>query len=318
VYPGTPAVLLDGIKPYEVQPPWPGAQSTGRRLALARWLIQPDHPLTARVMVNRMWANHFGSGIVKSVGNFGRAGSGPSNQELLDWLAIEFVKQGWSMKAMHRMMITSSTYRQSSKVTPEIEKADPQNKMLSRMPLRRMEAEVLSDTMVLVAGQLEERRFGPPDPVMVRDDGLVDPIQGEHGWRRSIYVQQRRSETSTLLESFDFPQLSPACLERSRSNVAPQALNLLNDGMVLELADYFAARVEKEVGTNPRQEIEEVYWIALSRPPDDQELKTALDSLLDFREIEGKAGMPAGQADHKALAKLCHMVMNSAAFIYID
>ncbi len=318
VNPGPPSVLLDGIKAYEIQPPWPGAQSTGRRLALARWLIQPNHPLTARVMVNRMWAGHFGAGIVKSVGNFGRAGSGPSNQELLDWLAIDFVKQGWSMKAMHRLMMTSSAYRQSSKVPPELEKADPQNKMLSRMPLRRMEGEVLSDTMALVAGRLDESRFGPPDPVMVRDDGLVDPIQGPNGWRRSVYIQQRRSETPTILESFDFPQLSPACLERSRSNVAPQALNLLNDGMVRELAEHFAARVEKESGNDPRREIEEAYWIALSRPPNDQEVRVALDGLLSFRKIEEKAGVPAGQVDHKALAKLCHMVMNSAAFIYID
>jgi hypothetical protein len=269
-------------------------------------------------MVNRMWAGHFGVGIVKSLGNFGHAGSGPSNQELLDWMATEFVRCGWSMKAMHRLMMISSTYRQSSRVTPEQEKADPQNKLFSRRPLLRMEAEVLNDTMILIADRLDERRFGTPDPVMVWDDGLVDPIEGNDGWRRSIYLQQRRSETPTLLESFDYPQLNPACLERSRSNVAPQALNLLNDGMVRKLADYFAVRVEKAAGADPLRQIDEIYWIALSRPPNDREKAAALEGLANLRDIAGKTAGARSEADHGALAKLCHTVMNSASFLYID
>ena len=141
----------------------------------------------------------------------------------------------------------------------------------------------------------------------------MDPIEGEHGRRRSIYLQQRRSETPTLFESFDFPQLNPACLERSHSNVATQALGLLNDGMVRKLADGFATRVEKESGDDPGRRIEQAYWIALSRPPSAEEKKTSLESLAELRNAAG-----AGQVDHKALVKFCHMLMNSAAFLYID
>jgi hypothetical protein len=311
--PGVPSALAAGIEPYKIVEPWPGAHSTGRRLALAKWLVQPNHPLTARVIVNRIWAQHFGAGIVKSVGNFGRMGTPPTHPELLDWLAVNFVQQGWSMKALHRLIMTSSTYRQSSAVTPEMEKADPDGMLLSRMRMRRMSAEMLNDSFIQIAGVLDERRFGPPDPVFVRDDGLVDPIEGEHGQRRSIYMQQRRSETPTLFESFDFPQLNPACLERSRSNVATQALGLLNDGMVRKLADAFATRVEKEAGDDPAHQVEQAYWIALGRPPSPGEKKISLESVAELRRLAG-----AEQANHKALVKFCHMIMNSAAFLYID
>ncbi len=208
--------------------------------------------------------------------------------------------------------MTSSTYRQSSAVTPELDKADPDGRLLSHMRMRRMSAEMLNDSFIEVAGRLDERRYGPPDPVFVRDDGLVDPIEGERGSRRGIYLQQRRSETPTLFESFDFPQLNPACLERSHSNVATQALGLLNDGMVRKLAEAFATRVEKESGDDPGRRIEQAYWIALSRPPSAEEKKTSLESLAELRSAAG------GQADHKALVKFCHMIMNSAAFLYID
>ena len=130
VGPGVPSVLTDGKTPFEVKPPWPGAKKTGRRLAFARWLTRPDHPLTARVAVNRLWKHHFGAGIVKTLGNFGKAGTPPTHPELLDWLAREFVRQGWSLKAMHRLMMTSATYRQSSAVTADREKLDPDNTLL--------------------------------------------------------------------------------------------------------------------------------------------------------------------------------------------
>jgi hypothetical protein len=310
--PGVPSAI-SGIEPYKIVPPWPGAHSTGRRLALAKWLVQPNHPLTARVIVNRIWAQHFGTGIVKSVGNFGHAGTPPTHPELLDWLAVNFVRQGWSMKALHRSIMTSSAYRQSSAVTPELDKADPDGSLLSHMRMRRLSAEMLSDSFIEIGGRLDERRYGPADPVFVRDDGLVDAIEGEHGWRRSIYLQQRRSETPTLFESFDFPQLNPACLERSRSSVATQALGLLNDGTVRKLADAFAARVEKEAGDDPAHQIEQAYWIALSRPPSPEEKTASLESLTELKRLAGP-----GQADHKALVKFCHMIMNSAAFLYID
>jgi hypothetical protein len=165
VGPGVPSVLTDGKTPFEVKPPWPGAKKTGRRLALARWLTRPDHPLTARVLVNRLWKLHFGKGIVKTLDNFGKAGARPTHPELLDWLAVEFVRRGWSIKAMHRLMMTSATYWQSSTVTAAHEQLDVDNSLYSRMPLTRMDAESLYDTMLLVAGCLDEARYGPPSPI---------------------------------------------------------------------------------------------------------------------------------------------------------
>ena len=182
--------------PVRVHPPWPGAKSTGRRLAFARWLTRPDHPLTARVVVNRLWKHHFGAGIVKTLDNFGKAGARPTHPELLDWLALELVEKGWSLKAMHRLMVTSATYRQGSAVSADLEARDPENALYSRMPLTRLDAEALYDTLLAVAGRLDGRRFGPPDPVKSRADGLVTPVGTEAGWRRSIYVRRRASRWS--------------------------------------------------------------------------------------------------------------------------
>jgi uncharacterized protein DUF1553/uncharacterized protein DUF1549/cytochrome c len=317
VEPGVPSALVTGLKPYQVKEPWPGAHKTGRRLALANWLIQPNHPLTARVMVNRIWARHFENGIVRSLGNFGHTGTPPSNQELLDWLSVEFVQQKWSIKAIHRLIMTSTAYRQSSAVTPAMDKADPDNQLVSRMPLRRMDAEALNDTMLMVAGRLDQRMFGRPDPVIVRDDGLVTPVESENGWRRGIYTNQRRSTLPTILENFDFPQLSPACLARTQSNVAPQALHLLNNATVYKLAEYFAQRLEKEVGANTGKQVEQAYWIALSRAPSDEERRVSGDDLLKLKQAAVKEAKGA-DAERKALTAFCHTILNSAAFLYID
>jgi hypothetical protein len=203
VGPGVPSVLTDGRTPFAVRPPWPGARKTGRRLALARWLIRPDHPLTARVAVNRLWKHHFGTGIVRTLGNFGKAGSPPTHPELLDWLAREFVRSAWSIKAMHRLMMTSAVYRQSSAVTARQKRLDPDNALYSRMPLVRLDAEALYDTLLLVAGRLDDTRFGPPVAVQGRGDGLVTPTANGRGWRRLIYVRQARKQLPTHLETFD-------------------------------------------------------------------------------------------------------------------
>ncbi len=301
VGPGVPSVLTDGKTPFVATPPWPGARKTGRRLAFAQWLVRPEHPLTSRVMVNRIWREHFGTGIVKTLANFGKAGAEPTHPELLDWLAGEFVRQGWSIKSMHRMMMTSSAYRQSSKVTSLHEEKDPDNVLLSRMTMRRMPGEVLNDTMLLVSGRLDQSRFGVPAPVEVRADGLVTPVGSEKGWRRSVYVQQRRSNTPTLLDNFDFPAMTPNCVERVDSTVATQALHLMNNGMIDDLADSLAKRVVELAGSDPKQQIEKLYWIALSRPPDEEERKLSLEGLAKL-----------------SLARLCHTMLNSAAFLYID
>jgi mono/diheme cytochrome c family protein len=307
VGPGVPSVLTDGKTPFVATPPWPGSEKTGRRLAFAKWLTRPDHPLTARVMVNRIWYHHFGAGIEKALGDFG-VNSKPSHAELLDWLASEFVQRGWSVKAMHRLMMNSNVYRQSSRITPEHGKLDPANVLLSRMPMRRMDAEALYDSMLRLAGRLDETPFGFPSPVYVRDDGSVTPIPSDKGWRRSVYTVQRRKDTPTVLASFDFPQMNPHCLARSESTVVTQALYLLNDSMVRELAGFFAERVRQEAGVDPGEQIETMYWIALSRRPSAAEKKASLETLEQLRGVNAEG----------ALATVCHALLNTAAFVYVD
>ncbi len=306
--PGVPAVLSDGRTRFEIKAPWPGAKKTGRRLALAKWLVHPDNPLTSRVMVNRIWKHHFGTGIVKSLGNFGKAGVPPTHPELLDWLSVEFVRQGYSIKAMHRLMMTSNTYRQVSQVTPDIERIDPENKLLGRMPLRRMSAEEVADAMLQVAGRLDRTPFGPPDPVIARRDGLVTPLATEKGWRRGIYVNQRRTQLPSLFESFDLPAMNPACLDRSESIVATQALHLLNNAMVDDLARFFAERLNREAGDDVLRQIDHAFWLAIGRAPNPEERAASLGALDAFAGIDRPA----------ALKKFTHTLLNSAAFLYID
>ncbi|MGE5190872.1 MAG: DUF1553 domain-containing protein, partial [Deltaproteobacteria bacterium] len=323
VGPGVPSVLTDGKTPFEVIPPWPGAKKTGRRLAFAHWLTRPGHPLVPRVMVNRLWKHHFGTGLVKTLDNFGKTGTPPTHPELLDWLAREFVRRGWSVKAMHRLMVTSATYCQSSAVTPAIETADPDNALYSRMPLQRLSADQLYDTMLAVAGRLDETRFGPPDAVDARPDGLVVPRRTGRGWRRSIYVQQQRKTVVTGLESFDFPLMNPNCIERRDSTVVLQALHLMNNGMVHELADALARRIENEAGTGPARQIDRIYLVALGRAPDAEEQSLGVESLARLTDrwatpAAGSAPPDRSAAAHKALATYCHAIVNSAEFLYVD
>lgn len=309
VVPGPPAVLMRDGKPFTVTPPYAGATSTGRRAAFANWLTQPDHPLTARVLVNRVWKHHFGHGLVRSVGNFGVTGDKPSHPELLDWLATEFVRHDWSVKDLHRIMLTSSTYRQSSQRHDA--DVDSDLRLLSRMPLRRMEAEVVLDSLRCVAGALDDTAYGPPVAVTVRTDGLVLA-----GHRRSIYAQQLRKHPASLLESFDLPAMNPNCLARAESLVAPQALHLMNDASIRSLARQFAARVIGKTPADPTAQIIQAHWVALSRAPGKDELaacRAAYDELL--REWTAR-GEPA--PDQRALAMICHTLMNSAAFLYLD
>ncbi len=321
VGPGVPSMLTDGKTPFDIQPPWPGSTKTGRRLALARWLVEPDHPLTSRVMVNRIWQYHFGRGIVASVGNFGKLGTPPTHPELLDWLAVEFIEQGWSIKAMHRLIMTSSAYRQSSLVSDELLAADPHNEWLTRMPLRRIDAEELNDTLLAVAGRLTPQMFGRPDPVNVRADGLVTPRQVDGGWRRSLYVIHRRKEIPTVLETFDQPAMNPNCVERVNSTVAQQALYLLNDARVRELSDSFAQRVAA-AADNPTDQVEHAILLAYGRPAQSAERQLGVQALAEFGEaweryLTGQ-GQDALQAKQRALVSYCHTLLNSAEFLYVD
>ena len=259
-------------------------------------------------MVNRIWKHHFGRGIVRSLGNFGKTGDPPTHPELLDWLAREFTANNWSIKSLHKTIMTSSAYRQASFVATKQAELDPDNRLLSRMPLRRMEAEEVRDSLLLIAGELDERPFGPADAVQVQSDGLV--LSGK---RRSIYVQQLRKHPASLLESFDLPAMNPNCLQRAESLVAPQALQLLNDKSIRDLAARFADRVLKDAVNDPTRQIRLVYRIALCRLPNDEEQAACVETLERL-----KLELKNSEAERQALATICHTIMNSAAFLYLD
>ncbi|QDT29623.1 Planctomycete cytochrome C [Gimesia panareensis] len=317
VEPGPPSAIAEGISPYRIDPSTQNESKTGRRLAFARWLTQPDHPLTSRVIVNRIWHKHFGTGLVKSIDNFGALGTPPSHPELLDWLAVQFVQEGWQFKKLHRLIMTSQAYRQSSEVTPLLEEKDPENELLSRMPLRRLEAEELRDALLFTAGELDETKYGQPVAVDVRKDGLVTAKRTDDGWRRSVYIRHRRKEMPTFLEVFDLPQMNPNCTERKISNVVSQPLLLVNNNMVHELAVYFANRVRQEAGDDRAAQIKAAYRIAFQRPPSTEELELALKSLnLLNLPAETDSGKESDAAD--GFAEYCHVLLNSAEFLYID
>jgi len=318
---GTPIILTDPKSPYSPQPPWTGAKKTGRRLAFAKWVAQPSHPLTSRMMVNRIWKHHFGSGIVRTVDDFGNAGARPTHPELLDWLAIEFPRRKWSIKAMHRLIMTSAAYRQSSGTNPRLEKLDSENKLLSRMTLQRLDAESLRDSLIHVAGQLNEKnRGGKPDGINARKDGLITVPRGTDGWRRSIYVLQRRTQIPTLLTTFDLPRMEPNCVTRPESTVAPQALHLLNDATVNQLAAHFAKRLIKE-SKDASAQLTRAYWLAFTRAPTDEELQ--LDrSTLDLLNVQWKMELgdkaTVETIHEKSLTNYCRALLNSSEFQYVD
>jgi hypothetical protein len=324
VRPGTPSVLRAGLIPYKVTSPWEDA--TGRRLALARWLVQPNHPLTSRVIVNRIWMHHFGRGIVASPANFGRIGVSPSHPELLDWLATEFVRSGWSLKSLHRLIMTSSAYRQSSEVDAERRNLDAENILLSRMPLRRMEAEQLYDSILEVTGRLDDTQFGPPVVVDTRAGGeIIAKGKKETGWRRAIYTLQRRTTPMTMLDVFDLPPMSPNCIERASSTVPTQALQMMNSGVFRDHARYWAGRLIDQFGDNQEQQIEHAYLQALSRRPTSEEVKNAIEDIAklttqweSYLKNQNDEAPRRSAAKWSALASFCHELLNSAEFAYID
>jgi len=287
-----------------------GKNKTGNRLALARWLTQPDHPLTARVWVNRVWKHHFGRGIVSSLDNFGKLGTPPTHPELLDWLAVELVKNKWSTKHLHRLICTSTAYRQSS-INPHPSTINHH----SRMPMRRLDAEELHDGLLAITGRLNRRLGGQPDDVQVREGGYVTGKPGEGGWRRSIYIRQRRKHMMTMLETFDLPAMNPNCVTRINSTVVQQPLFLLHDKVVHDLSRKLAAEIQKEAkGIEPV--IRLAYRKIVNRPPSKEELARTTEAMKEL-EREFTAAKQTGQRN-KALAAVCHALFNSAAFLYID
>lgn len=325
VEPGVPSVLSKGISPYRIVKPPFSTGTSGRRLALANWLVQPEHPLTARVIVNRIWQHHFGSGLVATSGDFGHTGARPSHPELLDWLATEFVQKGWSIKSMHRIIMNSAAYRQSSRLDPTRHAADPDNVLLSRFPMRRLDADAIRDSILKVARRLDSTPFGPAAGSEIRPDGEVISECSPEGCRRSIYALQRRTKPDTLLEAFDAPQMNPNCLKRAHSTVSSQALQLWNSETVRENARHFAGRVIDAVGEDSDKQVERIYLAALGRYPSERErderntqLRELAQSWLEHLEEQVPAEPIQARARWLALSTLCHSILNSAEFIYID
>ena len=325
VLPGVPAVLNGELRPYRIEKLNWSTETTGRRLALAKWLTQPNHPLTARVMVNRIWQHHFGVGLVSTPGNFGSTGERPSHPKLLDWLSREFVDRGWSLKALHRLIMTSTAYRQKSRAGQLSQQRDPDNRLLSRFPLRRLDADALRDSILKVSGRLDPTRYGPADELEIKPDGEVVAEEEAKGYRRSIYVMQRRSQPLSLLEAFDAPLLVPNCLKRPHSTVSSQALQLENSELVRLSARHMAGRVIDAVGDDLSRQIERVYLLALTRPPTARESGKAEEILRQLTrewqrhlEVEVPAEPLASKARWLALASLCHTFLNSAEFLYVN
>jgi hypothetical protein len=324
--------------------------TTGRRLAFARHLTSGQHPLLGRVLVNRFWMHHFGRGIVATPADFGVLGEKPSHPELLDWLASEFTTgpaQPWSLKRLHRLMLDSATYRQSSIVSG----SEPNPEHFARAPVRRLEAEAIRDAILEVSGARSDKMFGPAITVLpnevgqnavgkgVRDGngiliGKSDAL-GEDEFRRSIYVQVRRSLPLGVLEPFDAAAMSPNCERRTSSTVASQSLLLMNSDFILKQAEHFARRIESEAGNELPAQIAYAWRLAFTREPTEADLAAATafmtseQALFEARAAETPAASkPADKkpADKKpsvapqtqALALWCQALLCSNGFLYVD
>jgi mono/diheme cytochrome c family protein len=344
--------ILDDVFPLRIPEKLPAGGTSGRRLALASWLTDPRHPLTARVLVNRVWMHHFGRGLVGTPGDFGRLGERPTHPELLDWLASEFVSptwanpgHSWSIKHLHRLILTSTAYRQSSVRELRADATDPDNKLLGHFPLRRLDAEAIRDSLLAVSGKLNPKMFGPPVPVMDDDAGIVvigkanrdgagyklgdESVPPGEELRRSVYIQVRRSKPLAVLDVFDSATVEPNCESRNSSTATPQALTLLNGQFVIEQASFFAERIRQEAGADPKAQVVRAWQLAYVREPTEKELVGALAFLKDEGAAFAKVPLPPAPKaggkpadvptpEARALAALCQAILCSNRFLYVD
>ena len=292
------------------------------RLQLADAMVRRENPLTARVMVNRIWKHHFGQGIVRSVDNFGKTGDPPTHPELLDFLAQRFIESGWSIKAMHRMMVLSSTYAMSSQPEPEAEKLDPENKLLHRMPVQRLEAESIRDAILAVAGSLDPRMLGPsiPPHISAYQDGRGKPESGplDGNGRRSIYIQVRRNFLTPMFMAFDYPLPISAIGRRGVSTVPSQALVLMNNEFVAHQAEAWAQRL-LQADAVPENLVGRMFLTAFGRPASAKEIKETLDFAKEQRVRHAALAADASdsQIKQRVWADVAHVLFNSAEFIYV-
>ena len=324
VQPGFPEILQPAGSSATPPAPAESSRTSGRRLALARWLASPEHPLTARVLVNRVWHHHFGRGIVETLGNFGRSGSLPTHPELLDWLSVDLVEHGWSIKRLHRQIMLSNAYRQSSRRAPigtgpnsrlaRGEQVDPGNNLLWRMNLRRLESEVVRDSLLTVAGTLDRTPGGPPDEITTPVDGASETASH----RRSVYLFARRVYPLKILEIFDAPIMPVNCTQRTTSATVLQSLAQLNSGLLFDQAEHMAERIIDIADLDTRAQIELVFELALARKPTGKEHGYSLDFITDQSKNHSGANVSPQQAAKLALADLCHMVLATSEFLYVE
>jgi hypothetical protein len=320
--PGLPAVLVSRQPEF----PAPGALTSGRRLTLARWIASRDNPLTARVIVNRVWQFHFGTGLVRTPSDFGVMGYAPTHPELLDWLADWFVTDAnWSLKSLHRLILSSSTYAMSKQWNDTYGAVDPENELWWRYPYRRLEVEALCDSMLAASGQLNPQMYGPSMyPFIPRQalegssdpDQIWKPFQERDASRRTVYAFVKRSLVVPLLEVLDLCDTTRTAAQRNVTSVAPQALSLLNGDFVNRQARHFAARLVQDAGTDPQAQIDLAYRRALSRPPTATEM-AALQEFLQ-REAAQLAEAAPETARQRALEQMCRVIFNLNEFAYPD
>jgi hypothetical protein len=327
VQPGVPATFCSANNQYQLSPLAPPGRgvggegqsvSTGRRTAFARWLTSPENPLFARVMVNRIWQHHFGVGLVATPDNLGQSGAKPSHPELLDWLACRFIESGWSVKAMHRLIVNSAVYRQLSNHQPEAQAravGDPDNRLLSHFPLRRLDAEAVRDSMLAISGELDATAGGPFVRTEHNAEGSVIVKEGQPGARRrSVYLQQRRTQVLTMLELFDAPSIVSTCGARTTSTVPLQSLAMLNSEFARLRAAAFARRLEGEVGADAEQRINLAFRIACGREPTPE----AMSASKQFVATQRTAYEKENDCEQRAWADFCQMLLASNSFMYVD
>jgi len=322
--PGDPVVpgflqVLDAPTPTIPAPP-PGARTTGRRTVLADWIASAENPLTARVMVNRLWQHHFGRGIVRSPSNFGRQGDRPTHPELLDWLAGEMLRQGWRLKPIHRLIVTSNTYKMSSRAAPEALAKDPTNDRLWRVDMRRLSAEEIRDSILAVGGTLNPKMYGPGIfPEIPREVLAGQSVPGA-GWgsspadeaaRRSVYIHVKRSLLTPILESFDVAEADRSTPVRFATTQPTQALSMINGPFLGEQAARLAGRLRREAGAEVAAQVALALRLATGRDPGAAEVARGVGLIAAFR-AEDHADPEA------ALRAFCLAVLNLNEFIYLD
>ncbi len=281
-------------------------------------------------MVNRIWKHLFGRGIVPTPDNFGVQGQPPTHPELLEWLSSELVDNGWRIKPLIRLMMTSTAYRQASRrditaahSTPDPESIDPGNELLWRMRLRRLESEVVRDAILAVSGDLNRTEGGPLVPIVARPDGRVEVAKDRlsdprERYRRSIYLITRRAYNLSLLTVFDQPLVATNCLKRAASAVPLQSLFMLNDAFLVEQAEHLAGRVERCSPAEPEQRIGLAFRIVLARRPNANETAACRDLLSRQAELFRARGKTGGEAAHQALVQLCLTLLNTSEFLYAE